>query len=130
MPPTTAAEARDAQTPVTEATRLVAETARRSAEGARTAVEATRAFLDDTAEVRRKLFDVWATNAEATLKANYELQNAAFATGLALFDTAATSQRTVVQQWEAAAHQVQQAGLEAFRAQIRASARLVPGAAD
>jgi prophage DNA circulation protein len=127
--PSTTADARDAVTPVAEATRFVAETSRRSAEGARAAVEATRAFFDDTVEVRRKLFDTWANNAEATLQATFELQNASLATGLALLDTAASAQRTVAKQWETAAHQAQQAGLDAFRDQVRAAARLVPGAA-
>jgi prophage DNA circulation protein len=117
------------QAPIAEATRLVAETSRRSAEGARAAVEATRAFLDDTDEVRRKFFDAWATTAEASLQASFEVQNAALASGLALFESAVSNQRTALTQWHAAAQQTQQAHLEAFRAQLRATARLVPGAA-
>jgi hypothetical protein len=86
--PTTTADARGGQTPITEA---------------------TRALLDDTVEIRRSLFDAWAVSAEAALQATFELQNAAFANGLALFDTTANSQRSAVKQW-----------------QVRSAARLAP----
>ena len=56
------------------------------------------------------------------------MANAALASGLSLLDTATTAQRGLASQWQATAQQVQQAGLEAVRAQLRAAARLVPTA--
>ena len=109
---------------VTEAARITAETSRRTAEGARAAVEATRGFLDDSTEVSRKFFDAWVPGAEATLNATFELQNASLAAGLALLEAASTSQKAVLQQWTTAAKEAQQAALEAFRAQVRATSRL------
>ena len=109
---------------VTEAARITAETSRRTAEGARAAVEATRGFLDDSTEVSRKFFDAWVPGAEATLNATFELQNASLAAGLALLEAASTSQKAVLHQWTTAAKEAQQAALEAFRAQVRATSRL------
>jgi len=62
--------------------------------------------------------------AEATVKATFEFQNASLAAGVALLEAATTSQRTVIKQWDTAAHSAQQAALEAFRAQVRATSRL------
>jgi len=109
---------------VTEAARITAESSRRTAEGARAAVSASRELMDDAAQVSRKVFDAWVSGAEATLNATFELQNASLAAGVALLESASTSQLTVLKQWDTAAHEAQQAALQAFRAQVRAINRL------
>ena len=126
--PSSTPEARDTQSAVAEASRLAVEASRRSAEGARATVEVMRGLLDDSAEISRKFFDVWAKTGEASLQAGFELQNAAFTTSLSLFETAATTQRALIEQWQTAAHEAQQATLDAFHAQVRASTRLAPRA--
>ena len=124
----TATAKRDGQTQVSEATRFVEDSSRRSAENARAAVEATRGFVDDTAEVRRKLFEAWATTAETAFQSGFDLYNASLASGLSIFDTATTVQRGLLTQWQATAGQAQQAALQAFQAQLRAASRAVPEA--
>ena len=62
-------------------------------------VEATRGFLDDATEVNTKYFQAWVAGAEGALKASFEFQTAALYSG-------------------------QQAVLDAFKAQMRATARL------
>ena len=126
--PSTTPEARDTQSAVAEASRLAAEASRRSAEGARATVEVMRGLLDDSTEISRTFFDLWAKSGEASLQAVFELQNAAFATSLSLFETAGATQRTLIEQWQAAAHEAQQATLDVFRAQVRATTRLAPRA--
>jgi hypothetical protein len=94
-----------------------AEARRRTAAGARAAAEGT-------ADLSRKLFDAWVEGAEAALRASFELQNASLSAGLSLLEATAATERTALQQWDAAAHQAQQAALEAFRAQVRAARRV------
>ena len=74
-------------------------------------------------ESTRALLTSWLEGAEATLQASFELQNASLAAGLALLDAAATSSRTIYQEWDAAARRAQSAALDAFRAQVRAPER-------
>jgi hypothetical protein len=99
------------------------EASRRAAEGARVAAEATRGLVGDSADVSRKLFDAWVEGAEAALRASFELQNAGLNASLSLLESTAAAERAALQQWDAAAHQAQQAALEAFRAQVRAAQR-------
>ena len=109
---------------VTEAARITAESSRRTAEGARAAVEATRDLMDDATKVSRRLFDAWVTGAEATLKATFELQNASLSAGAGFVEASSKSQLTTLKQWETAAREAQQAALQAFGAQVRATSRL------
>ena len=55
---------------------------------------------------------------------SYPGSSASLSAGSALLEAATTSQRAVIQQWDTAAHGAQQAALEAFRAQARATSRL------
>src|ERR671932_2051218 len=121
--PSTTPEARETQTAVAQASRLAAEASRHSTEGARATIEVMRGLLDDSAEISRKFFDIWARSGEASLQAAFELQNASFATSLSLFETAGTTQRALIEQWQVVAHEAQQATLDAFRAQVRATTR-------
>jgi len=66
----------------------------------------------------------WVAGAEATFKGTFELQNASLAAGVALLEAAISSQQAVLQQWTTGAKEAQQAALEAFRAQVRATSRL------
>jgi hypothetical protein len=72
-------------------------------------------------EANRKLFDAWASGMEASLRAAFEVQNAALSTGRALMDASTESSRTVVQQWTEATREAQQATLDVWQAGFRAA---------
>jgi len=57
-------------------------------------------------------------------KTRRELQNASLAAGLALLDAVSASQRTIYQEWDGAARRTQSAGLDEYRAEVRAAERV------
>jgi hypothetical protein len=107
-----------------EVGRLAAEASHRSVEGARATVEIMRGLFDESTDISRRLFDIWVRSGEATLQATFDIQNATFATSLALFESVTSTQSALLKQWQSAAHDAQQASLDAVRAQVRATSRL------
>jgi hypothetical protein len=77
--------------------------------------------MDQANEAGRKVFDAWTSGVEASLRAVFEVQNAALSTGRSLMDASTDSSRNVVQQWTEATHQAQQATLEVWQAGFRAA---------
>jgi hypothetical protein len=78
---------------------------------------------NDRIGAARGIFDAWVAGAEATLKASFEVHNAGLAAGLAMLDATSTSQRAALQEWNKAAQRAQEAALQAFKAQVRATER-------
>jgi hypothetical protein len=72
-------------------------------------------------EASRKMFDAWASGMEASLRAAFEVQNAALSSGHSLMDASTNSSRNVVQQWTEATREAQQATLEVWQAGFRAA---------
>ena len=107
-----------------EAVHSAAEASRRTIDGTRAAVQVTRDYLDQSAEIGRKLFDTWASGTETSLQAAFELQNTALAAGLSLLEANNSGSRAMAQQWSDAAHQAQQAALAAWQANINAARKL------
>jgi hypothetical protein len=58
---------------------------------------------------------------EASLRAAFEVQNAALSTGRSVMDASNDSSRNVVQQWTEATREVQQATLDVWQASFRAA---------
>jgi hypothetical protein len=77
--------------------------------------------MDQANEAGRKLFDAWASGVEASLRASFEMQNAALSTGRAVMDASTDSSRNVVQQWTEATREAQQATLDVWQAGFRAA---------
>ena len=102
--------------------------ARRTAESITAAAQATRTYVDESAEVNRRLLTAWLGGAEAAVRAMFDAQNAAFQAGLALFDAVSSSNRTAIEQWAEATRQTQQALWDVWRASLRVSDRAADSA--
>ena len=104
-----------------EAIRATSEASRRTLLSAQDAMRTTRAYVVESTEANRKLFNACAQGVEAALKGSFEVQNAMFAAGMSFLDASTNSSRNVVQQWTEAARQAQQATLEVWQAGFRAA---------
>jgi hypothetical protein len=113
-----------------EASRATSEASRRTLQSAQDAMRTTRAYMVESTEANRKLFNAYARGVEATLKGGFEVQNAMFAAGMSFLDASTNSSRNVVQQWTEAAHQAQQATLEVWQASAGAGDRLLASSAE
>ncbi len=114
------APANTATEAVNEAARIAAEASRRTAEAGRASVEVARTYLDDSSAAAQRFFQAYAAGAEAALKGAFEVQNAALAAGLTVFDAGVKTNRGLLDQYETTLRQAQQAALEAFQAAARA----------
>src|SRR5919109_2041278 len=113
-----------------EAMRATSEASHRTLQGAQDVMQTTRAYLAESTEANRKLFNAYAQGVEAALKGGFEVQNAMFAAGMSFLDASTNSSRNVVQQWTEAAHQAQQATLEVWQARAGAGDRLLARSAE
>jgi hypothetical protein len=113
-----------------EAIRATSEASRRTLQSAQDAMRTTRAYMVESTEANRKLFNAYARGVEAALKGGFEVQNAMFAAGMSFLDASTNSSRNVVQQWTEAAHQAQQATLEVWQASAGAGDRLLASSAE
>ena len=111
-----------------QASRATSEASRRTLQSAQDAMRTTRAYLVESTEANRKLFNAYARGVEAALKGGFEVQNAMFAAGMSFLDASTNSSRNVVQQWTEAARQAQQATLEVWQASVQAGDRLLASA--
>ena len=113
-----------------EAMRTTSEASRRSLQGAQDVMRTTSAYLAESTEANRKLFQAYAEGVEAALKGGFEVQNAAFAAGQSVLDASANSGRNVVQQWTEIAHEAQQATLDLWQAGVGAGDKILGSAAS
>ena len=113
-----------------EALRATSEASRRTLQSAQDAMRTTRAYMVESTEANRKLFNAYARGVEAALKGGFEVQNAALAAGMSFLDASTNSSRNVVQQWNEAVHQAQQATLDVWQAGFRAAMHYYSGFAD
>ena len=113
-----------------EAIRATSEASRRTLQSAQDAMRTTRAYMVESTEANRKLFNAYARGVEAAIKGGFEVQNAMFAAGMSFLDASTNSSRNVVQQWTEAAHQAQQASLEVWQASAGAGDRLLASTAS
>jgi hypothetical protein len=113
-----------------EAIRATSEASRRTLLSAQDAMRTTRAYLEESTEGNRKLFNAYAQGVEAAIKGSFEVQNALMAAGLSFLDASTNSSRDVVQQWTEATRQAQQATLEVWQASAGAGDRLLASAAS
>jgi hypothetical protein len=113
-----------------EAMRATSEASRRSLQGAQDAMRTTQAYLQESTEANRKLFDAYARGVEAAIKGGFEVQNAVFAAGMSFLDASANSSRNVVQQWTEIAREAQQAALDKWQAVVGAGDRILASAAS
>ena len=122
MPAEQAETQQSAQAAIDEAARTVAESSRRTS---RQAQQFTRAILEQSTEINRGLMNAWLTNTEGLWRIAFEVQNARLNAGLTWWRSLADASRAtldVVERWDTASRQAQQAGLEAFEASARALA--------
>jgi hypothetical protein len=113
-----------------EALRATSEASRHTLQGAQDAVRTTRAYLQESTEANRKLFDAYAQGVEAAIKGGFEVQNAMFAAGMSFLDASTNSSRNVVQQWTEIAREAQQAMLDKWQAIVGAGDRILASAAS
>ena len=104
-----------------EAIRATSEASRRTLQSAQDAMRTTRAYMVESTEANRKLFNAYARGVEAALKGGFEVQNAMFAAGMSFLDASTNSSRNVVQQWTEATREAQQATLDVWQAGCRAA---------
>jgi hypothetical protein len=100
------------------------EALRRTTEDTRARAEAAQTALNEVSAASRKVFDAWASGAEATLKATFEAENAALQAGISMLEATAAADRTALEQWGEVARQAQKAALDAFRANLRAARQI------
>jgi hypothetical protein len=115
---------------VNEAVRATSEASRRTLQSAQDTMRTTRAYLEESTEANRKLFNAYAQGVEAALKGGFEVQNAVLAAGMSFLDASTNSSRNVVQQWTEIARQAQQATLEAWQASVGAGDKMLASAAS
>jgi hypothetical protein len=112
-----------------EAIRATSEASQRTLLSAQDAMRTTQAYLAESLEANRKLFDAYAQGVEAAMKGGFEVQNAALAAGMSFLDTSTQSSHNVAQQWTEVTRQAQQAALEAWQAGVGAGDKMLAGAA-
>jgi hypothetical protein len=78
-----------------EAMRATSEASHRSLQGAQDAMRTMRAYLEESTEANRKLFNTYAQGVEAAIKGSFEVQNAVFTAGMSILDASTTSSRNV-----------------------------------
>jgi len=105
----------------TQNTYSAAETARRFTENA---ADATRLGAEQGLRINRQMIDAWATNTEATLKATFELQNAAIAAGRTVLEATGTGNMAYMEQWADVVRRAQQATLDAWQVNKQAAKKL------
>jgi hypothetical protein len=113
-----------------QAIRATSEASRRTLQSAQDTMRTTRAYLEESTEANRKLFNAYAQGVEAALKGGFEVQNAVLAAGMSFLDASTNSSRNVVQQWTEIARQAQQATLEAWQASVGAGDKMLASAAS
>jgi hypothetical protein len=113
-----------------EAMRATSEASRRTLQSAQDAMRTTRAYLQESTEGNRKLFNAYARGIEAAIKGGFEVQNALMAASMSFLDASTNSSRNVVQQWTEATQQAQQAALEVWQASAGAGDRLLASTAS
>ena len=113
-----------------EAMRATSEASRRTLQSAQDVMQTTRAYLVESTEANRKLFQAYAQGVEAALKGGFEVQNAIFTAGQSVLDTSANSSRDVVQQWTEIAHEAQQATLDLWQAGVGAGDKMLASTAS
>ena len=113
-----------------EAIHATSEASRRTLESAQGVMRTTQAYLQESTEANRKLFNAYAQGVEAAIKGGFEVQNAVLAAGLSFLDASANSSRNVVQQWTEIAREAQQATLEAWQAGVGAGDKMLASAAS
>jgi hypothetical protein len=113
-----------------EAIRATSEASRRTLLSAQDAMRTTRAYMVESTEANRKLFNAYARGVEAAIKGSFEVQNALMAAGMSFLDASTNSSRNVVQQWTEATQQAQQATLEVWQASAGAGDRLLASTAS
>src|SRR3954453_20228774 len=91
-----------------EAMRATSEASRRTLQGAQDAMRTTSAYLAESTEANRKLFQAYTQGVEAALKGGFEVQHGMFAAGMSVLDASTNSSRNVVQQWTEIAREAQQ----------------------
>jgi hypothetical protein len=90
----------------------------------------TRAYLAESTEANRKLFQAYAQGVEAALKGGIEVQNAVFAAGQSVLDASTKSSRDVLQQWTEIAHEAQHATLDLWQTGVGAGDKMLGSAAS
>jgi hypothetical protein len=113
-----------------EAMRATSEASRRTIQSAQDAMRTTQAYMAESTEANRKLFQAYAQGVEAAIKGGCEVQNAIFAAGMSFLDASANSSRNVVQQWTEIAREAQQATLELWQAGVGAGDKLLASSAE
>jgi hypothetical protein len=113
-----------------EAMRTTSEASRRTLESAQDVMRTTRAYLAESTEANRKLFNAYAEGIEAALKGGFEVQHAVFAAGQSVLDASTNSSRNVLQRWTEIAHEAQQATLELWQAGVGAGDKMLGSAAS
>jgi hypothetical protein len=100
----------------------MAEAQQRPHERAQPAVEhGTREALEQARVLQRELAERWRASTEATLRATFDIQNAAIQSGLSLVETGATAQREALERWAEATRRAQEQVLAAWQAAAQAS---------
>jgi hypothetical protein len=113
-----------------EAMRASSEASRRTLQSAQDVMQTTRAYLAESTEANRKLFQAYGQGVEAALKGGFEVQNAIFTAGQSVLDASATSSRNVLQQWTEIAHEAQQATLDLWQAGVGAGDKMLASTAS
>jgi hypothetical protein len=113
-----------------EAMRATSEASRRTLQGAQDVMRTTSAYLAESTEANRKLFQACAQGVEAAIRGGFEVQNAVFAAGQSVLDASSNSSRDVVQQWTEIAREAQQATLDLWQAGVGAGDKMLASAAS
>src|SRR6476660_8177548 len=88
--------------------------------------DATRRGVEQSYVLSKQVLDAWATSTEATLKASFDLQNAAISVGRSLMGPVDNPNQGLYKQWTDAVLLAQQATLDALNATRRLTGQFEP----
>jgi hypothetical protein len=88
--------------------------------------EATRQGIEQSYTLNKKMLDAWTTSTEATLKASFDLQNAAIAAGKSLMEPADNYYVALYNQWADTVRVAQKATSDALNATRRLTEQFGP----
>ena len=90
--------------------------------------EAARKGVEQSYTLSKQILDAWVASSEATLKASFDLQNTAIATGRSLLGPADNYSQAIYKQWADTIGLAQKATLDALEATKKLSSQFGPKA--
>ncbi len=119
----TTTEVPNADEAVKEAVRITREATRRGTESAKASLQVARTYMDGAGVLARQMFDTWAAEGEAIIKASFDAQNASIDAGMALVDLGVKTNKQSIDQAVKLLKESQTAVLESWQVAVNTAAK-------